>query len=160
MSHWLNGLNEEQRLAASHVHGPLLILAGAGSGKTTVLVSRTGHLIEEGHAKASEFLVLTFTNKAARELSMRVSGKLGDRAKGLWTGTFHSFGLQLLRKNAKLAGLPKSFGIIDSSDSSAIIQELLKDVNMAGKSAFKVGPIADCVFASRTTGPLSGLVIL
>src|SRR3954462_6715843 len=94
LSQWYNGLNAEQAKAVAHSYGPLLILAGAGSGKTTVLVSRTGRLIEDGIAQPGEICVLTFTNKAAKELKHRVQLKIGARAKGLWAGTFHSFGLQ------------------------------------------------------------------
>ncbi len=152
MSQWLSNLNEEQMRAAQHAEGPLLILAGAGSGKTTVLVSRTGHLIEAGKARADEILVLTFTNKAARELNHRVKTKLGDGARGLWTGTFHSFGLQLLRKNSKLLGLPKTFGIIDASDSAAIVNELLKDLNISGRAGFKTETLMSMMDDWRSRG--------
>src|SRR3989338_6856216 len=91
MSKWLTGLNFEQGEAVNHNHGPLLILAGAGSGKTTVLVSRTGRLIDEKVAYAGQICVLTFTNNAARELKHRVQDKVGPLAKGLWAGTFYSF---------------------------------------------------------------------
>ncbi len=84
----------------------MLILAGAGSGKTTVLVARTGRLIAEKIVQAENTLVLTFTNKAARELKHRVAAKVGDPAKGLWAGTFHSFGLRLLREFKKQLGHP------------------------------------------------------
>jgi DNA helicase II / ATP-dependent DNA helicase PcrA len=101
---WTSGLNPEQQQAVLHENGPLLILAGAGSGKTTVLVSRTGHLLQKGTLRADQMCILTFTNKAARELKHRVESKLGSKAKGLWAGTFHQFGLQVLRQNSKLAG--------------------------------------------------------
>lgn len=128
MSKWLTGLNAEQAEAVNHNHGPLLILAGAGSGKTTVLVSRTGRLIEEKVASASQIAVLTFTNKAARELKHRVQDKVGPLAKGLWAGTFHSFGLQLLRKNYQYLGLTPNFGVLDQSDSQAVIKDLCKTI--------------------------------
>ncbi|HVK62724.1 MAG TPA: UvrD-helicase domain-containing protein, partial [Bdellovibrionales bacterium] len=101
MNSWTNGLNPEQREAVLHVNGPLLILAGAGSGKTTVLVSRTGYILEKEKIKPSEICVLTFTTKAARELKHRVGAKVGTSAGELWTGTFHSFGLKLLRQYHK-----------------------------------------------------------
>jgi DNA helicase-2/ATP-dependent DNA helicase PcrA len=122
-SQWLEGLNEEQRKAAAHVEGPLLILAGAGSGKTTVLVARTGYLLASGACKAENLAVLTFTNKAARELIERVRRKLGAKAKGLWTGTFHSFGLSLLREDPEKVRLPKKFGIVDASDAAGILKD-------------------------------------
>ena len=102
-SHWLSGLNLEQREAALHNHGPLLILAGAGSGKTTVLVARSGRLIEEKIVSPKELCVMTFTNKAARELKTRVRAKLGTLAESIWAGTFHSFGLKILREFYKEA---------------------------------------------------------
>lgn len=146
MSLWLNGLNPEQCAAVSHDNGPLLILAGAGSGKTTVLVSRTGRLIDEKIALASEIAVLTFTNKSARELKHRVQAKIGDRAsKGLWAGTFHSFGLQLLRKNYKKVGLSEQFGILDQSDSNSIIKELLKDIKNSTKEKFDADKLMNLI---------------
>jgi superfamily I DNA/RNA helicase len=137
MSSFLSHLNPEQREAAEHVAGPLLILAGAGSGKTTVLVSRTGNLIQEKHAKGADLCVLTFTNKAARELKHRVSHKLGNAAKGLVAGTFHSFGLQILKEFRLEARLPAQFGILDSSDAQAIGRELMKGLNHSGKTAWR-----------------------
>lgn len=148
---WIQGLNPEQVKAVQHDMGPLLILAGAGSGKTTVLVSRTGRLISEKVAKADEICVLTFTNKAAKELKHRVSVKLGSQAKkGLWSGTFHSFGLQILRRFHRQAGLSPYFGIVDQSDCNAILKELLKDVKNAGKDKFDVDKLLNKVNDLRT----------
>ena len=114
-SKWIAGLNPEQAEAVNHTDGPMLILAGAGSGKTTVLVQRAGRLIDEEGVPPSKLCILTFTNRAGRELVARVSAKV-PRAGDLVAGTFHSFGLNLLRKFYEPAGLPKAFGIIDSSD--------------------------------------------
>lgn len=133
---WYKDLNPEQCSAVAHNYGPLLILAGAGSGKTTVLVSRTGRLIEDKIAPAAGICVLTFTNKAAKELKHRVQLKIGPRAKGLWAGTFHSFGLQLLRKNYKRIGLSANFGVLDQTDSNSVIKELLKEVKNSTKEKF------------------------
>lgn len=138
MSDWLKGLNSEQVEAASHNQGPLLILAGAGSGKTTVLVARTGRLISEGLAPANKICVLTFTNKAAKELKHRVSKKLGNLADDVWAGTFHGFGLQFLKKNWQLAQLPQRFGVIDSGDASSIVKDLLKEIRTVDKDNFNV----------------------
>src|SRR4051794_35352017 len=107
LSYWLQNLNPEQRQAVSHDFGPLLILAGAGSGKTTVLVSRTGRLIAEGLTSPERICVLTFTNKAAHELKVRVAKKLGPRSENVWSGTFHGFGLQFLKEHWKEAELPQ-----------------------------------------------------
>ncbi len=145
MNKWTQGLNPEQGDAVNHNHGPLLILAGAGSGKTTVLVSRTGRLIDEKIAKAEEICVLTFTNKAARELKHRVQVKVGIKSKGLWAGTFHSFGLQLLRKNHKLCGLPAQFGILDQSDSQAVLKDLAKNLRNTTKDKFDFSKVLDLV---------------
>ncbi len=157
MSKWLLNLNPEQQEAVQHVSGPMLILAGAGSGKTTVLVSRTGFLIENGHARPEEILVLTFTNKAARELKERVVHKLGDLAaakgkkqRGLWAGTFHSFGLSLLKQFHNLVGLPKHFGIIDGSDSKQILKELLKTHSSAAREAFDLDRLLNFINILRS----------
>lgn len=147
-------------MAAAHVEGPLLILAGAGSGKTTVLVSRTGYLIENKHAKPSEILVLTFTNKSARELKERVAHKLGALAEpghskkdkkrnGIWAGTFHSFGLSLLKQFHHLVGLPKYFGVIDGSDSKSVLKELLKTNHVAFKDNFDLDRLLNFVNVVR-----------
>src|SRR5690554_1032520 len=87
---FLNELNEQQRKAASHIHGPLLIVAGAGSGKTRVLTYRIAHLLQQHHAMPQNILALTFTNKAAKEMQDRIKNLIGDKASGLWMGTFHS----------------------------------------------------------------------
>lgn len=151
MSHWTKGLNPEQVKAVEHDFGPLLILAGAGSGKTTVLVSRTGRLIADNIAKADEICVLTFTNKAAKELKHRVSAKVGSQVKkGLWAGTFHSFGLQILRRFHRQAGLSPYFGIVDQSDCNAIIKDLLKDVKNSGKDKFDVDKLLNMINDRRT----------
>lgn len=156
MSRWLQGLNPEQREAVLHTRGPLLILAGAGSGKTTVLVSRTGRLLDEERVKAAKVCVLTFTNKAARELKHRVAAKLGNGAKEIWTGTFHSFGLQWMRKHAKVLGLPASFGVIDSSDTEGIVRELLKEVKNHSKDAFKIDTLLELMSDWREEAAILG----
>ncbi len=150
MSQWLKGLNPEQIKAVEHNYGPLLILAGAGSGKTTVLVSRTGRMISERVAQAQDICVLTFTNKAAKELKHRVSAKVGQHAKGLWTGTFHSFGLQILRRFHKQASLSAHFGIVDQSDCNSILKELLKDVKNSTKDKFDTEKILSMINLKRT----------
>lgn len=147
---WLQGLNPEQVQAVLHNHGPMLILAGAGSGKTTVLVARTGRLIQEGIVEANQALVMTFTNKAARELKHRVQIKIGSAAKGLTAGTFHSFGLQLLKKYYRQAGLPKDFGIVDSTDCQSILKELFKDVKVVGKDRYDLERVLSIINRRRT----------
>ena len=146
----MKGLNPEQQKAVKHNYGPLLILAGAGSGKTTVLVSRTGRMISERVAKAPEICVLTFTNKAARELKHRVGQKLGGAGEGLWAGTFHSFGLQILRRFHKHAGLSPYFGIVDQTDCNAVLKELIKDIKISTKDKFDIDKILTMINDKRT----------
>lgn len=152
MSVWLESLNPEQRAAVSHNHGPLLILAGAGSGKTTVLVSRTGRLIAEKLTTPERVCVLTFTNKAATELKHRVAKKLGDNADKVWAGTFHGFGLRFLKEHWKEAKLPAKFGVIDGSDAQSIIKDLLRDHKALEKEAFKVENLTARIANLRITG--------
>lgn len=151
---WLKGLNPEQQEAVLHNEGPLLILAGAGSGKTTVLVTRTGRLIGEGQVKPEQVTVLTFTNKAARELKERVATKLGREGRRIWAGTFHSFGLSILRQHHRLAQLPQRFGIVDSGDARAIVRELLKDLNHSSKDDFDTEKLLSLMGVWREKGQM------
>lgn len=152
MSSWLENLNPEQREAVLHNHGPLLILAGAGSGKTTVLVSRTGRLIAEGLTKPERICVLTFTNKAATELKHRVAKKLGSKADKVWAGTFHGFGLQFLKEHWKEADLPKRFGIIDGGDAQAVLKDLLKEHKTYEKERFDLENLMNRIGDIRAKG--------
>ncbi len=156
MSKWLKGLNPEQGEAVLHSKGPLLILAGAGSGKTTVLVSRTGRLLDEEKISPSRVCVLTFTNKAARELKHRVGARLGPSAQAIWTGTFHSFGLQWMRKHHKKLGLPAGFGVIDTSDAEGIVRELLKDLKNQSKDAFRINDLLEMMNTWREDAAILG----
>ncbi len=149
---WTHGLNEEQKVAVLHNHGPLLILAGAGSGKTTVLVSRAGRLLDDQVVTANELCVLTFTNKAARELKARVTAKIGSRASKIWAGTFHSFGLQLLRRFYRKANLSEGFGILDASDSGMIVKEILREFHYGGKSAYDPEKLLSMISTWREVG--------
>lgn len=152
---WYEGLNPEQCEAVAHNYGPLLILAGAGSGKTTVLVNRTGRLIQEKIATPKSICVLTFTNKAAREIKHRVANKVGPQAKGIWAGTFHSFGLQLLRKNHRLVGLPAQFGILDQSDSQSVIKDLMRNIRNTTKDKFDTDKLLGLINDLRAGKKLS-----
>lgn len=125
----LSKLNEQQRRAASHVQGPLLIIAGAGSGKTRVLTYRIAHLLQKQHALPHNILALTFTNKAAREMQNRIQNLIGERASGLWMGTFHSIFSKILRFEAERIGYNSSFSIYDSADSENAIKLILKELN-------------------------------
>ncbi|MES2963365.1 MAG: ATP-dependent helicase [Bdellovibrionota bacterium] len=152
MIDWTQGLNPEQREAVLHTEGPLLILAGAGSGKTTVLVSRTGNILQSTNVKPEEICVLTFTNKAAKELKHRVGAKIGPSAQGIWTGTFHSFCLRTLRKYHKLAGLPSGFGVIDQGDSQEILKELASNIKNSAKDSFKIDKVLSMINDWRGRG--------
>src|SRR5262245_7485503 len=106
---FLDALNPEQRAAVLHTHGPLLILAGAGSGKTRVITSRIAYLIGDGHAEPHEVLAVTFTNKAAEEMRSRVEALLGSDCSKMWVSTFHSLCARLLRREAPALGLSRDF---------------------------------------------------
>jgi DNA helicase II / ATP-dependent DNA helicase PcrA len=116
-SGFLDQLNKQQKKAASHVHGPLLIIAGAGSGKTRVLTYRIAHLLQKQHALPQNILALTFTNKAAREMQERIQGLIGEKASGLWMGTFHSIFSKILRFEADKIGYSSTYSIYDTSDA-------------------------------------------
>ncbi len=113
---YLEGLNPEQRAAVEALDGPVLVLAGAGVGKTRVLTTRIAHLIASGRARAHEILAVTFTNKAAREMRERVSLFTGAHQGMPWLGTFHSIGVKILRMHAELVGLRPNFTILDTDD--------------------------------------------
>ena len=126
----LNNLNKQQLEAVQHIDGPCLVMAGAGSGKTKVLTTRIVNLIESG-IKDYNILAITFTNKAAGEMRDRVFNMIGDVRS--FIGTFHSFGLRVIRENYALCGLDNNFTIIDSEDSLSIIKKILKNNNIDPK---------------------------
>ena len=130
-SEYLSNLNAAQKEAVMHLDGPLLIVAGAGSGKTKVLTSRIAHIINEKKAFPNQILSVTFTNKAAKEMQNRVSAILNSEAIGLtWLGTFHSICAKLLRKHAPAAGLTSNFTIIDTDDQVRLIKNICKAENI------------------------------
>jgi DNA helicase-2/ATP-dependent DNA helicase PcrA len=127
---FLQALNPEQRAAVLHIKGPLLILAGAGSGKTRVITSRIAYLVGDGHARPEEILAVTFTNKAAEEMRERVAALLGSDCSGMWVSTFHSVCARLLRREAPAIGLSRDFVIYDSSDQLSVVKQALKDLHI------------------------------
>ena len=130
-SDYLKNLNKAQKEAVTYLDGPLLIVAGAGSGKTKVLTTRIANIIKEKKAFANQILAVTFTNKAAKEMQMRVSKILGSSAIGLsWLGTFHSICAKLLRKHASAANLNSNFTIIDSDDQIRLVKNICKSENV------------------------------
>jgi len=126
----LQSLNPEQREAVLHIDGPLLILAGAGSGKTRVIAQRIAYLLSEGYAQHDEILAVTFTNKAAEEMRTRVETLLGASLTGSWISTFHALCARLLRREATAIGLPRDFVIYDSSDQVALVKQVLKELQI------------------------------
>lgn len=123
---WLDGLNEAQQEAVEALDGPLLVLAGAGTGKTRVLTTRLANLIHRGKAKPYQLLCVTFTNKAAREMRDRVSALIGSSHEGMWLGTFHSLGVRILRRHAELVGLKSGFTILDTDDQIRLLKQILE----------------------------------
>jgi DNA helicase-2/ATP-dependent DNA helicase PcrA len=128
--HFLDSLNPEQREAVLHIRGPLLILAGAGSGKTRVITSRIAYLVGDGHAQPEEVLAVTFTNKAAEEMRARVEALLGSDCSRMWVSTFHSLCARLLRREAPAIGLSRDFVIYDSSDQLTVVKQALKALHI------------------------------
>ncbi len=124
---YLEGLNPEQRLAVETLDGPLLVLAGAGTGKTRVLTTRIAHLLSLGKARPSDILAVTFTNKAAREMKSRIGMMVGHAVEGMpWLGTFHAVGVKILRRHSELVGLKPDFTILDTDDQIRLLKQLLE----------------------------------
>jgi DNA helicase-2/ATP-dependent DNA helicase PcrA len=131
---YLAGLNPEQRLAVETLDGPVLVLAGAGTGKTRVLTVRIAHILATGRARPSEILAVTFTNKAAREMKNRVGDIVGGVVEGMpWLGTFHSIGVKILRRHAEMVGLKSDFTILDVDDQIRLLKQLLDAENVDEK---------------------------
>jgi DNA helicase-2/ATP-dependent DNA helicase PcrA len=123
---YLEGLNPEQREAVETLDGPLLVLAGAGTGKTRVLTTRIAHILATGRAYPSQILAVTFTNKAAREMKLRVAAMVGEAVEGMpWLGTFHSIGAKILRRHAELVGLKNDFTILDTDDQIRLMKQII-----------------------------------
>jgi ATP-dependent DNA helicase UvrD/PcrA len=124
---YLSDLNPEQRAAVETLDGPVLVLAGAGTGKTRVLTTRIAHILATGRARPSEILSVTFTNKAAREMKLRVGAMVGQIVEGMpWLGTFHSIGVKILRRHAELVGLKPDFTILDTDDQIRLMRQILE----------------------------------
>ncbi len=131
---YLQDLNPEQRLAVETLEGPVLVLAGAGTGKTRVLTTRIAHILATGRARPSDILAVTFTNKAAREMKQRVGAMVGQIVEGMpWLGTFHSIGVKILRRHAELVGLKPDFTILDQDDQIRLLKQLLEAENIDEK---------------------------
>src|SRR6516162_2647740 len=127
---YLAGLNDAQRRAVEAVDGPVLVLAGAGTGKTRVLTTRLAYILGTGRAFPAELLAVTFTNKAAREMRERLEAMIGRAAEGVWLGTFHAIASRILRRHAELVGLKSSFTILDTDDQLRLLKQILAAENI------------------------------
>lgn len=134
MNNMLDKLNERQKEAVLATEGPVLVLAGAGSGKTTVLVNRIAYMISQKHIRPWNILAITFTNKAAREMKDRIERLLGDTAKDMWIGTFHSVCVRILRSCIDLLGYSRDFVIYDTADTKTVMKECLRELDIDEKS--------------------------
>ncbi len=132
MVDYISGLNDPQREAVMHGNGPLMIIAGAGSGKTRVLTYRIAHLIETG-VDPFRILSLTFTNKAAGEMRNRIEKVVGTEARNIWMGTFHSVFAKILRIEAKAIGYTSNFSIYDTDDSKSLLRSIIKEMGLDDK---------------------------
>lgn len=128
------GLNREQKEAVLHTEGPLLILAGAGSGKTRVLTHRIAYLVKEKNVNPGSILAFTFTNKAAKEMKERIQNLVGDLSESIWVGTFHSTCVRILRRDAEKIGFDRDFVIFDQGDQLTVIKDCLKELNLNDKN--------------------------
>src|ERR1700758_3899087 len=130
-SDYLDALNPEQREAVETLDGPLLVLAGAGTGKTRVLTTRIAHILSLGRARPAQILAVTFTNKAAREMKERVGRMVGHAVEGMpWLGTFHAIGVKMLRRHAELVRLKSDFTILDVDDQLRLLKQVLEAENI------------------------------
>src|SRR2546429_9307967 len=127
------GLNPAQREAVEHTEGPLLIFAGAGSGKTRVLTTRIAYLVANRKVWPDRLLAVTFTNKAAREMRARVERLVGQSAQQMWVGTFHATAVRVLRREAERLAIPKQFVIFDEDDTRAALKRVLDDLKIDQK---------------------------
>ncbi len=130
---WLSGLNPDQRRAVETLDGPLLVLSGAGTGKTRVLTTRVANILCQRRAQPWQVLAVTFTNRAAREMRERLGAMIGPAAESVWLGTFHALSLRMLRRHAELVGLRDGFSILDADDQLRLLKQLMTDANIDTK---------------------------
>ena len=129
-SGFLDELNEKQKEAVLHIDGPILVLAGAGSGKTRVLTRRVANLVLNHHVYPSQILAVTFTNKATSEMVERLGALLGGETNSLWVCTFHAMAVRILRRNAEYLGYENSFSIYDTKDSQSLIKKIFHGMKL------------------------------
>ena len=143
------GLNERQKEAVLHTEGPLLILAGAGSGKTRVLTHRIAHLVENKGVKPWSILAITFTNKAAKEMKERIGNLVAeDAVNEMWVSTFHSMCVRILRRYGERLGYSRFFTIYDTSDQKTLIKDTLKALDISEKN-FPVGTVMGAISSKK-----------
>jgi len=145
---YLAGLNDVQRQAVTNTDGPVLVVAGPGSGKTRVLTYRIAHIIQQGTAPW-EILALTFTNKAAREMKERITQVVGQRANNVWAGTFHSIFARILRVEAEKIGYPSNFTIYDSDDTKSLLGTIIKEMNL-DKNTYNVNAVRSRISQAKS----------
>ena len=158
MQDYLIGLNEQQREAVMHVNGPLMIVAGAGSGKTKVLTTRIAYLLDVHKVDAFNILALTFTNKAAAEMKERIERILNNsEARNLYIGTFHSVFARILRAEASRIGYPSNFTIYDTDDSRSVIKAVINELNLDDKH-YKPNVVGNRISSAKNAlvGPIAG----
>lgn len=147
--HFLDELNDIQRAAAVAINGPVLVVAGPGSGKTRVLTYRIAHIIEQG-AAPWEVLALTFTNKAAREMKERIEKVVGKRAGNIWAGTFHSLFARILRVEAEHIGYPSNFTIYDTDDTKSLLNQIIREMNL-DKKVYQSNAIKNRISSAKSS---------
>ena len=148
----LANLNETQREAVEAVDGPLLVLAGAGTGKTRVLTTRLAHILMQGKAHPGQMLAVTFTNKAAREMRERVAALVHRPVEGWWVGTFHHLGARLLRHHAEAVGLTPNFTILDQDDQVRLVKQYI-DLHEIDDKRFPASAIVNMIVRRELTPP-------
>lgn len=151
MTDLFKGLNDGQAQAVAATEGAVLVLSGAGTGKTRVLITRIAHILQSGLAQPWQILALTFTNKAAGEMKARLRGMIGDLSEGVWMGTFHSVGLRILRAHAEVAGLKNPFVILNDDDQKAVVKIVVNNLGLDIKK-FIPADIADKISFMKDTG--------
>ncbi len=156
---YLARLNETQRQAVESIDGPLLVLAGAGTGKTRVLTTRLGHILMQGRAQPWQVLAVTFTNKAAREMRERVAALVGAPVEGWWVGTFHAIGARILRSHAEAVGLTPSFTILDQDDQVRLVKQYL-DVHEIDDKRYPARTVAGIIQRWKDRGLMPDKVTL
>ena len=148
---YLKGLNDRQRQAVLHTEGPLLIMAGAGSGKTKVVTHKIAHLIADKGVSPGEILAITFTNKAANEMKTRVAKLIDVNVDAMWMGTFHSVCVRMLRRDIDKLGYEKAFSIYDRADQKTLVKEIIKELRL-DKEMYKENSILAKIGELKNTG--------